>query len=1631
MITRKNRLLKTIEDGFINKSSSYPAKLQDCKEADSIDYTIQGSRNLAFLNYTNKTDTAIVIANNSTLQINGSTDANFTISYDANNSFKLEEGLYTFSYYYNKGTVTDFGTGGALYVGLRNTKGNWIPGSSLSRYSSNYQTSGQITFYVDEPTDASVGMVGMFTDAQDYTFHFKLEQGTVSHSFTPYCNIHTNGNLFNYENPLSNAHFIADKDGWFDVTLDNTSGSTSLERRCNTLPNLELKCSTKYWLCLEVAEFSGELDIRPVNIAGSQFNDSHRIAAGNIRLGQCWQHFVETKASFLAVTNMLNNQVICNPGKSGHIKFRLSLYEATQSKYATLIYEMKDATSNDVSTKVARNTYLMPVSQHSIYKIVPRNLNGFTYSVKTSVKSTYPFSETVYCGNEDSAKTGEYIFTATKAGYMSITLNKDTDFDAADTKMVEFIIYKDNVPTFNKLSDYYNDTQPYNADVVSPAAYGWYDITLDNTDGEANLTKLICTLPNNNLKPNTKYFINAEVSSSSGSIHLALNDPDTSDIISQFEGDGIVETARSVYLTTKSSFSGCTALLHNYVYCAPGESGQMKFRISIFEAPDTTFYAREQVFLGEPTSNLFNYTEPTASATAIADENGWFDVTIDNTAESVANDVYCTTIVNTKLKPDTEYTILCEVLERSGNGSLYAVSSYATATTGGQFTATWDVTQNNGVALVTRKTRASFENCNTMLRTLCRVEAGKLFHIKFRIAVYEIETSVGDLTGNLFNYTEPYKKLGYITADKDGWFDVTIDNSTATATVNRWCWTLPNMQLKTKTKYTLFTEIAESTGSLTCAITSDHSSSPSQFTGGQIEHIAVGTYTDTITTKSSFDNSTNMLRSCVIFGAGQSGHIKFRIAVYETEKDYFEPYNGIVEYQELEYIEATGNQYIDTKFIPNSNTSLEIKARGDIAAIKASPIQILAGARTAPNEDTYTIIYNAIYSKSYLTQRFDYGKDKIGSKIQRALQDEIITYFANKYEGFINNERVTYTSDTLFSCRYPLYIGGVNTAGSFKSDLGFHGKIYSAKIYDNYNLVRDYVPCLRKPDNAVGMYDKVNNKFYASEDTTHPFVAEPNKENIFEPYNKYKIPVLSNNELITDIYLDNPMKPDEALNCKDNLLPNLPLNSGNNVIRVATEQKPSDMSVTYHSRLFEKSVKEYGVKWAGTSSTVCTRLGDAEGLFAKAHTGSTSYVRNDFDGIYPWKDMRLCNVDASGNVTAYIGEAGFQRDGSNGDVMVEIPKFYYKRIKTGIEEEIWICEKQLPGYSLHPVFVNDGKEVDKVFHSAYNVSIYTDTSDNKIKLKSATSLQPANRQNINTFRTYARNKGTGWGIEDISCISALQMLYLVEYASMNSQSVLGGGIATLQNKDAHIATVAVDNSNSITLAYEFQSLFKIGQRIEIGTVRGRSDITTSPRTITAVSADETADTFVITFDGDPVNIAVGNFVWNVAPINGQCDSLNGRSGWIAGPNIYTNNFADINYRGIEGFHAKLFRFVDGVNFDTNQAYYANSSEDYASSVYDGKYSAIGYTNATIANYASALGYDDKAPWIMFPTEANGTYSTFIPDSYFFGEGQRALRYGGYWSSSASGGVFCYGFNIQFTASDQYTGAHLLLKKPRD
>ena len=299
--------------------------------------------------------------------------------------------------------------------------------------------------------------------------------------------------------------------------------------------------------------------------------------------------------------------------------------------------------------------------------------------------------------------------------------------------------------------------------------------------------------------------------------------------------------------------------------------------------------------------NLFNYTEPYNDNQIKADADGWFDVTIDNTTGTSPKTVWCATKPNYRLKTNTQYQIFVEVAEKSGNVNNVVATQWGSFVSQLFVTAGGTIIANSiGTKTATIQTKDSFENVETMLRGNVSVPAGKSGHIKFRIAVYETEkdvflpytkTFVGDMTENLFNYTEPLTNS--IKADADGWFDVAIDNTDGTATKYVPCYTSANENLKLDTTYSIFVEIAEISTDVKCYATSNNitQTSTGQFVSNSILSNTTGIQKFTNKTRTSFDNCANMLRTIVFAEAGKSGHIKFRIAIYETEKGYFEPYN--------------------------------------------------------------------------------------------------------------------------------------------------------------------------------------------------------------------------------------------------------------------------------------------------------------------------------------------------------------------------------------------------------------------------------------------------------------------------------------------------------------------------------------------------------------------------------------------------------------------------------------------------------------------------------------------------------------------------------------------------------------------
>ncbi len=159
--------------------------------------------------------------------------------------------------------------------------------------------------------------------------------------------------------------------------------------------------------------------------------------------------------------------------------------------------------------------------------------------------------------------------------------------------------------------------------------------------------------------------------------------------------------------------------------------------------------------------------------------------------------------------------------------------------------------------------------------------------------------------------------------------------------------------------------------------------------------------------------------------------------------------------------------------------------------------------------------------------------------------------------------------------------------------------------------------------------------------------------------------------------------------------------------------------------------------------------------------------------------MRRCVLNSDGTVNYYLDpfDSTKKEDGSpailggtDGNVMVEIPKFYYKHSLNGNVHEWWIGEEAVDGMQVHPYFLKDGvTEVDFAYYRAYEGSMQAGV------LKSISGVTPTRSITRAAFRTAARLNGPGWNIAHLHGINAVRLLYLLEYNSFDSQSKLGAG----------------------------------------------------------------------------------------------------------------------------------------------------------------------------------------------------------------------------------------------------------------
>ena len=202
-------------------------------------------------------------------------------------------------------------------------------------------------------------------------------------------------------------------------------------------------------------------------------------------------------------------------------------------------------------------------------------------------------------------------------------------------------------------------------------------------------------------------------------------------------------------------------------------------------------------------------------------------------------------------------------------------------------------------------------------------------------------------------------------------------------------------------------------------------------------------------------------------------------------------------YKEVEYIESTGTQYIDTGL--NWDNGYKMKGSVLCSESSSSTDMSLCGCRLSNSWLSTSIVTNAYNWKA---EYFSNSASKFQIAYNTSWLSSSNTITANVFYDFesylgegeqylkVNGE--TKISNTIASQGYAEYLrttkllifgrSGEHSNKNLTSQL-FKGKLKFFKIFLNDVLVRDFIPCYRKSDNEVGLYDIVNNQFYTNQGT--------------------------------------------------------------------------------------------------------------------------------------------------------------------------------------------------------------------------------------------------------------------------------------------------------------------------------------------------------------------------------------------------------------------------------------------------------------------------------------------------------------------------------------------------------------------
>ena len=194
-------------------------------------------------------------------------------------------------------------------------------------------------------------------------------------------------------------------------------------------------------------------------------------------------------------------------------------------------------------------------------------------------------------------------------------------------------------------------------------------------------------------------------------------------------------------------------------------------------------------------------------------------------------------------------------------------------------------------------------------------------------------------------------------------------------------------------------------------------------------------------------------------------------------------------------------------------------------------------------------------------------------------------------------------------------------------------------------------------------------------------------------------------------------------------------------------------------------------------------------------------------------------------------------DGTDGQVMIHIPEFYFNAVTNASEVSWRISAEPLVGFEKSPemfvgafeasVYREDGVttnlcsviNTDTTYRGGNNNATW-DGTESTLLGKAATALTRTQ------FRTYARARGEGWEMYNYLAHRAITILFTVEYATRNSQKAVNTALSANGYKQGGLGAGVTTVGSAALVAFNTQNPFvPIGTALSIASGTGEVEYT--------------------------------------------------------------------------------------------------------------------------------------------------------------------------------------------------------------